>query len=104
MPAMTGDSVLPFDMPSVQGKKGSAAFDGRLIWSDGGLVLLREAECSLRLADALAACIPERRNHLREEHAQCTTDPLPIPLGIQHRNVIDHGPRSTVNEGFPALL
>ena len=41
---MTDDSLLPFDLPSAQRKKVSAAFDGGLISSDGGLVLLREAE------------------------------------------------------------
>ena len=54
---MTDDSLLPFDLPSVQRKKVSAAFDGGLISSDGGLVLLREAERSLRLA-------VDRRVHL----------------------------------------
>ena len=33
---MTDDSVLPSDLPSVQGKKVGAAFDGGLISSDGG--------------------------------------------------------------------
>ena len=49
---MTDDSLLPVDLPSVQRKKVSAAFDGGLISSDGGLVLLREAERSLRLVAA----------------------------------------------------
>ena len=40
---MTDDSLLPFDLPAVRRKKVSAAFDGGLISSDGGLVLLREA-------------------------------------------------------------
>ena len=50
---MTDDSLLPFDLPSVQRKKVSAAFDGGLISSDGGLVLLREAERRLGLAETL---------------------------------------------------
>jgi len=40
-PAKTDDSLLPFDLPGVQRKKVSAAVDGGLISSDGGLVLLR---------------------------------------------------------------
>lgn len=41
---MTDDSLLPFYLPSVQRKKVCAAFDGGVISSDGGLVLLHEAE------------------------------------------------------------
>ena len=41
---MSDDSLLPFDLPSLQRKKVSAAFEGGLISSDGGLVLLREVE------------------------------------------------------------
>ena len=51
---MTEDSLLPFDLPAVRRKKVTAGFDGGLISSDGGLVLLREAERRLRLADTLA--------------------------------------------------
>ena len=66
---MTDDSSLPFDLPSVQRKKVSAAFDGGLISSDGGLVLLREAERRLRLAETLAGCIRDRRNQAQVVHA-----------------------------------
>ena len=59
---MTDDSLLPFDLPAVQRKKVTAAFDGGLISSDGGLVLLREAERSLGLAETMAGCIRDRRN------------------------------------------
>jgi len=66
---MTDDSLLPFELPAVQRKKVSAAFDGCLISSDGGLVLLREAERSLPLAETLAGCIRDRRNQARVVHA-----------------------------------
>ena len=66
---MTDDTLLPVDLPSVQRKKVSAAFDGGLISSDGGLVLLREAERSLRLAETLAGCIRDRRNQAQVVHA-----------------------------------
>ena len=59
---MTDDRLLPFDVPAVQRKKASAVFDGSLPSSDGGLVLLREAERSLGLAETLAGCIRDRRN------------------------------------------
>ena len=47
----------------------SAAFDGGLISSDGGLVLLREAERSLGLAETLAGCIRDRRNQAQVVHS-----------------------------------
>ena len=52
---MTDDSLTSFDLPIVQRKKVSGAFDG-------GLVLLREAERRLGLAETLAGCIHDRRN------------------------------------------
>ena len=36
---------------------------------DGGLVLLREAERSLRLAETLAGCIRDRRNQAQVVHS-----------------------------------
>ena len=59
---MTDDTLLPFDLPAVCRKKVTAAFDGGRLSSDGGLVLLREAERRLGLADLLASCIRERRD------------------------------------------
>ncbi len=59
---MTDDRLLPFDLPAVRRKKVTAAFDGGLISSDGGLVLLREAERRLGLAELLAGCVRDRRN------------------------------------------
>ena len=59
---MTEDSLLPFDLPAVQRKKVTADFEGGLISSDGGLVLLREAERRLDLAETLAGCIREWRD------------------------------------------
>ena len=69
---MTDDSLLPFELPAVQRKKVSAAFDGCLISSDGGLVLLREAERLLSLEETLAGCIRDRRNQARVVHALLT--------------------------------
>ena len=59
---MTEDSLLPFDLPAVRRKKVTAGFDGGLISSDGGVVLLREAERRLRLADTLAGSMRDRRD------------------------------------------
>ena len=59
---MTEDSLLPFDLPAVRRKKVTAGFDGGLISSDGGVVLLREAERRLRLAETLAGSMRDRRD------------------------------------------
>ena len=59
---MTEESLLPFDLPAVRRKKVTAGFDGGLISSDGGVVLLREAERRLRLAETLAGSMRDRRD------------------------------------------
>ena len=60
-PTMTEDTLLPFDLPAVRRKKVTAGFDGGLISSDGGVVLLREAERRLRLADTLVSVAMKNR-------------------------------------------
>ena len=45
----------------VAGKSVVAKFDGGLLSSDGGLLLLREVELRLRVAERLAACIKDPR-------------------------------------------
>ena len=56
---MTEDILLPLDLPAVRRKKVTADFEGWLISSDGGLVLLRGAERRLGLSETLAGCIRE---------------------------------------------
>jgi len=41
---MDEDIPLPFDLPAVARKRVSAAFDGGRITSDGGVMLLAQAE------------------------------------------------------------
>lgn len=67
-PAMTDDTVLPFALPAVRRKKVTAAFDGGRLTSDGGVVLLAEAERRLGLADKLAAGIADGRDPSRVIH------------------------------------
>jgi hypothetical protein len=55
---MNEDIPLPFDLPAVARKKVSTAFDGGRITSDGGVVLLAQAERRLGIADRLARVIP----------------------------------------------
>jgi hypothetical protein len=65
---MHDDTLLPFDLPAVCRKKVTAAFDGGSISSDGGLVLLREAERRLGLSALLAKCMQDRRDPARIAH------------------------------------
>ena len=41
---MGEDTVLPFDLPAVARKKVSIAFDGGMLSSDAGVLLLRGVE------------------------------------------------------------
>ena len=60
-PAMN-DPMLPLPgLSPVSGKTVVAKFDGGLLSSDGGVLVLREVEQRLRVADRLAACIDDPR-------------------------------------------
>jgi hypothetical protein len=65
---MGEDIRLPFDLPAVARKKVSAAFDGGRITSDGGVMLLAQAERRLGIADHLARVIPDERDADRVIH------------------------------------
>ena len=65
---MSNDTILPFTFPAVGSKKITAAFDGGRISSDGGVMLLAQAERKLRIADKLAAAIADRRDPARTIH------------------------------------
>src|SRR5664279_1269168 len=57
------DLMLPLPgLSSVSGKTVVAKFDGGLLSSDGGILVLREVEQRLRVADRLAACIQDPRS------------------------------------------
>ncbi len=59
----------------ISGKRLDARFDGGQLSSDGGVVLLREIEQRLRVADRLAACIKDPR--AGSDHTQpCPYYPL----------------------------
>jgi hypothetical protein len=51
---MNDDTPLFFSLPAVTRKKVSAAFDGGRITSDGGVMLLAQAEWRLGIANRLA--------------------------------------------------
>src|SRR5918993_135492 len=63
---MTDDTILPFWFPAVRGKKLRAGFDGGRLSSDGGVMLL--AQAARRMAEKLAAVIPDSRDPARVVH------------------------------------
>jgi hypothetical protein len=67
---MTEDSLLLFELPAVCRKKVSGDFALGDISSNGGVLLLREVERRYRLAERLAACLPDRRAADRVQHTQ----------------------------------
>ena len=66
---MTDDTPLPFDLPTVRRKKLTVDFDGGTVSSDGGLLLLRQAERRLGVCRRLAEAMPDRRDPDRVRHA-----------------------------------
>ena len=59
---MEEDTLLPFSFPAVARKKVSAAFDGGMLSSDAGVLLLRSVEKQLGLAHRISACLKDRRD------------------------------------------
>ena len=67
---MDQNNLLAFDLPAVERKKVSAAFDGGMLSSDGGVLLLRGVERRLGLAVRLAGCLKDKRDPELIEHTQ----------------------------------
>src|SRR5258708_4034937 len=65
---MDEDNLLPFSLPAVCRKKVSVAFDGGLLSSDGGVMLLRDVERRVGLAERLAGGLTDRRDPARTDH------------------------------------
>ena len=65
---MADDSGFAFTFPAIRGRKVTAAFDGGRLTSDGGVLLLAQAERRLGIADRLAACIADPRDQGRVIH------------------------------------
>ena len=66
---MNNDTLLPFDLPSVCRKKLTVDFNGGNQSSNGGLLLLREAERKLGVCLRLADAMPDRRDPDHIRHA-----------------------------------
>src|SRR5260221_9146546 len=65
---MTDDNLLPFCFPAVCRKKITADFDGGRISSDGGVMLLAQADRRLGIVERLAQAIPDARDPDRIIH------------------------------------
>lgn len=65
---MADDSLLGFSFPAICRKKMTATFDGGRLTSDGGVLLLAQAERQLGIAERLAACISDPRDQSRVVH------------------------------------
>jgi Transposase DDE domain group 1 len=66
---MIDDTPLPFDLPAVCRKKLTVDFNGGNQSSNGGLLLVREAERKLGVCWRLADAMPDRRDPDRIRHA-----------------------------------
>ena len=65
---MINETPLPFDLPAIQRKKLTVDFNGGSQSSNGGLLLLREAERQLGVCLRLAGAMPDRRDPNRVRH------------------------------------
>ncbi len=65
---MGDPAPLFLSLRALSGKKVTAAFDGSRIASDGGVMLLAEAERKLAIADRLAELVPDLRDPRRVGH------------------------------------
>lgn len=89
---MEEDTLLPFAFPAVARKKVSAAFDGGMLSSDAGVLLLRAVEKKLGLAPRLSACLKDKRDpdlieHTVEEMIRLRV--LAIAAGYEDANDFD---------------
>ena len=89
---MEKDTLLPFSFPAVARKKVSAAFDGGMLSSDAGVLLLRSVEKQLGLAHRISACLNDKRDpdlikHTVEEMLRLRM--LAIAAGYEDANDFD---------------
>ncbi len=89
---MEEDTLLPFTFPAVARKKVSASFDGGMLSSDGGVLLLRNVEKQLGLAHRISGCLKDRRDpdlikHTVEEMLRLRM--LAIAAGYEDANDFD---------------
>jgi hypothetical protein len=90
--AESDDNRACFGFPAIGRKKVSAAFDGGRLTSDGGVLLLGQAERQMGIADRLAACIADPRDQSRVIHGKADilrARMLAIACGYEDANDLD---------------
>src|SRR6266511_1482094 len=104
------DPTLPLPgLSPIAGKEVVARFDGGRLSSDGGLLVVREIERQLGIAERLAACIEDRRDPGSTVHTLADIIRfrlLMIAAGYEDGNDADQpAHRSGVQDGarMPAL-
>src|SRR6201987_1812479 len=88
--AMSNDTLLPFDLPSVGRKKLTIDFAGGNQSSDGGLLLLRAAERKLGVCRRLTEAMPDRRDPERIRHAM-------VEMGMARASAIACGYKDAID-------
>jgi hypothetical protein len=68
-PTKSDRNATSFSFPAVHRKKVTAAFDGGRITSDGGVLLLAQAERAMGICAQLAGCIADPRDPTQVIHA-----------------------------------
>src|SRR5882757_248850 len=87
---MTDDTPLPFDLPSVRRKKLTVDFGGGNQSSDGGLLLLRQAERQVGVCRRLSDAMPDRRDPDRSGHAKFEMVTARVSaIACGHKDAID---------------
>ena len=88
---MTDATPLPFDLPAVRAKKLTVDFAGGNQSSDGGTLLLREAERKLGVCRRIADAWPERREEYRIRHQRFEmVMGRASAIACGHEDAIDH--------------
>lgn len=90
---MVDDSVAGFGFPAICRKKVTAAFDGGRLTSDGGVLLLAQAERRMGIAGHLANCIADPRDQSRVVHGLAEilqARMLAIACGYEDADDLDH--------------
>ena len=68
----TGCSTRSLDFGAVEGRRVEAAFDGGLVTSDAGALLLGSTDRAIRMMDRFASCFHDERRPEYIEHEVAT--------------------------------
>lgn len=90
-PMPTECSADLFGFTTVEGREVIAAFDGGLITSDAGALLLRETDRAIGLVSRFAACFHDgRRQDLIEREVATLIGQRVFGLALGYEDLIDH--------------